>query len=82
MTTANLLYVKHPFAYINEDAIPNTITYITRFNDKNIFFYGICLRQKTLQLNFLNIYVHAVPAITNIYNSSSTSGLRLIPWMI
>ena len=41
MTTANLLYVKHPFAYINEDAIPNTITYITRFNDENIFFYGI-----------------------------------------
>ena len=38
MYSANLFL--HPGAYTNEDAIPNAINYITRFDDQNIFYYG------------------------------------------
>ena len=40
MISANLIYISDPSAYTNADAIPNTINYITRLNDENIFYYG------------------------------------------
>lgn len=40
MILANLIYISDPSAYTNDDAIPNTINYITRHNDENIFYYG------------------------------------------
>lgn len=41
MISAYLIYYKDPFAYINDDAIFKTINYITRFNNEDIFYYGI-----------------------------------------
>ena len=40
MILANLIYISDPSAYTNDNAIPNTINYITRHNDENIFYYG------------------------------------------
>lgn len=47
MISANLIYYKNRFDYINDDAIPNAIDYISRFNNKDIFYYGIWPPTKT-----------------------------------
>lgn len=52
MISANLIYYKDPFAYINDDAIPNAIKYITKLNNKDIFYYGIWPPTKSSAINF------------------------------
>lgn len=84
MILANLIYISDPSAYTNDNAIPNTINYITRHNDENIFYYGNWppTPDSAIEL-FEHLRSHlSFPKRYECRQSFSIFGLPLIPAML
>lgn len=64
MISAQLMYINGKNLYSNDYASFNTIDYITRFNDKNIFYYGNWPPTKETAIKLFQDL--------RIYNSSNT----------